>query len=281
MSIDSIGQPLPDHLPWSSGPLPRPPAKMDFAQYAAGLNQRRKCRRPGLVVLRSPESTHWLARRIVADYCDEGESPPPMDLVAWEQSAGTGRQKRPWRSPPGQGIYVTMVRTTQVHLAPQLLPLAVALALSGSLRNRGVPCLLKWPNDLYVGSRKLGGILIDRVGETSILSFGINVGGPLANFAEPRATSIEAERGQRPSLDDLATELIAEVEGCLVETPAAEVVADYRARSLHRPGEEMACRVGREVVRGCFLGFDPHGFLRLQVEGVERILAAGELDNDG
>lgn len=253
---------------------------MDFAQYAAGLKRRRKCRQSGLVVLRNPDSTHWLARRIVADYCGESETPPPLDLVAWEQSAGTGRQRRPWRSPPGQGIYVTMVRSGQVHLAPQLLPLAVALALSGALRNHGVPCLLKWPNDLYVGPRKLGGILIDRVGKTSILSFGVNVGGPLGNFLEPRATSIEAEGASSPCLDDLAAELIAAVESSLADALATEVVERYRARSLHRPGEEMVCRVGRETVRGCFLGFDPHGFLRLQVEGAERILAAGELDND-
>ena len=75
----------------------------------------------------------------------------------------------------------------------------------------GGRCRLKWPNDLQVGGRKLGGILIDvlspalderaarsssagrRPGTTAILSLGVNVSRDLEAFDAPRATSLEAE----------------------------------------------------------------------------------------
>lgn len=254
---------------------------MNFEEYASGLKRRWLGRSAALVVLRDPGSTHRLARRVVAEYNHEGCSPPKLDLVAWEQTAGTGRHRRSWRSPPGQGAYITLVRSGEGGVAPQLLPLTVALALCELLRSLGsVNCRLKWPNDLFVGSRKVGGILIDRVGEVSILSFGINAHGPVANFIEPRATFLAADGLTLPPLDLLTTEMITAVDSSLEGAEPCEVVEKYRACSIHEPGESMVCRIGENTVRGVFLGFDPRGFLRLEVGGVERIVAAGELIGD-
>jgi hypothetical protein len=51
----------------------------------------------------------------------------------------------------------------------------------------------------------------------------------------------------------------------------------YASRSVHRPGDRLRCRVDKEPIDGIFLGFDDHGFLRLEVSGKERVLNCGEI----
>jgi BirA family biotin operon repressor/biotin-[acetyl-CoA-carboxylase] ligase len=148
---------------------------------------------------------------------------------------------------------------------------------------------LKWPNDLVVAGRKLGGILIEtrlRPGEpaTAILGFGVNQGqgaGDLPVLETGAATSLRLE-GAEAALPELTWGLVAGVERELQrlgDFPYA--VAAYRERSVHRQGERLVCRAGEERVAGIFRGFDERGLLLLDVAGPagERRLhlAAGEV----
>ncbi len=57
----------------------------------------------------------------------------------------------------------------------------------------------------------------------------------------------------------------------------ARLVEAYAARSVHRPGDPLSCRLGDERIAGRFAGFDPRGRLRLATAGSERILATADL----
>ncbi len=253
-------------------------------------------------VLRRPPSTHLLGRRIAGDYSQESATPPKADLLAWGQSAGQGRQGRSWSSPPG-GIYATLIRSlaadpgdatgTPAASAPanllQTLPLLVATTLCETLNDDlAGRCRLKWPNDLLVDGRKLGGILIDATsrgnaaaggpGALAVISFGINHG----PVDQPEATSLEREAPGGTPLVDLALRLIEAVDHALEGGfSEADVVGRYRRLSLHRPGDALCCRLCGSEVEGVFQGFDRHGFLRLSVGGEERLLTAGEISDHG
>lgn len=284
---------------------------MDFGDYARSLARRWQGRdRAALVALESSESTHLLARRIVDEYGREGLTPPPVDLLAWEQTAGIGRLQHPWSSPAGRGIYGSSIRTLDADgqaADVQRLPLRIAVAV-GELLNRRVGCRLKWPNDLYVGERKLGGILIDvaspagrrkRAADSSaeddgggggqrpkavaVISLGLNVSRNVEVFGVPGATSLEAETpSEAPiGLGGLAWEMADAIDAGLARpVPPDELIGRYCSLSLHRPGEELHCRLESEDVRGVFLGFDRLGFLRLEVLGEERRLSSGILVDD-
>lgn len=295
---------------------------MDFREYARALH--RRWRRPGavgpfsasLVLLRRVASTHLLARRIAEEYGRENLVPPPADILAWEQTAGVGREDRSWSSPAGQGIYLTSIRTVAEADRIQLLPLSVSVALCESV-NRLLAvepsptdggCRLKWPNDLQVGDRKLGGILIDVLttgfGSTvrrssgsepsvlkrrralregisvAILSVGANLTAEREVFGEPRATSIDfeaARRGRGPfAVDAVAERLAAAVSAGAESTESPEdLVERYQRFSLHQPGETLRCRVESEVVQGIFEGFDRRGFLKLRVAGQQKLISSG------
>lgn len=254
---------------------------MKFEQYARAVARRRSSHGVAVVLLEWTPSTHLLARRIVREYSDESAEVPAADVLAWRQTAGQGRGGRRWSSPAGAGVYATLIRP--LAAAPlQALPLLVAIALCEALnlylQGR---CRLKWPNDLLVEGRKLGGILIDATsdpdgGGTAIISFGVNHG---REIDVPGATSLERLMPAGVSLVDLTAQLVEAIDSALSEPGSAEqAITRYQGLSLHRVGEALRCRVGGDELEGVFQGFDEHGFLRLLVAGVERLVTAGEVE---
>ncbi len=257
---------------------------MRFVDYARALAGSRPGHGTGLVVLRQPASTHLLGRRIAREYSQEDTETPATVLLAWRQTAGRGRGARGWSSPAGAGVYATLIRRLPADRL-QILPLLVAVSLCEALNlHLADRCRLKWPNDLVVGGRKLGGILIDATSRPggfglAVVSFGVNHRGAPG---PPGATSVELEAPGRVALADLAAALVEAVSAALdAPAPPAAIVRRYRALSVHRPGDAMRCRLGGGELEGEFRGFDAHGFLRLRVAGEERLVAAGEVSSDG
>lgn len=83
-------------------------------------------------------------------------------VLADAQSAGRGRMGRSWRSEPGSGIWLTLVERPATDDALGVLALRLALALAPALDGFSSECVqLKWPNDVFVGDRKLAGILVE------------------------------------------------------------------------------------------------------------------------
>jgi BirA family transcriptional regulator, biotin operon repressor / biotin---[acetyl-CoA-carboxylase] ligase len=257
--------------------------------------------RENVVLLEQVGSTNLLARSILREYVKECEEMPPVLVVAWEQTAGRGRQGRSWSSPPGRGVYATLAFQVAAPEELQALPLLAGVGLSRTLdRLLPVPCRLKWPNDLLVGRRKIGGILIETVVQpdecvAAVLGFGVNLDLGEDELPDERATSLRLEGGAPVSLAELTWELATGLERELAHRgdPAYAVEA-YRERSVHRPGDHLVVRMdGRldgEVVEGTFAGFDEHGLLLLDpvggragepAEGGRLRLSAGEVITEG
>lgn len=242
------------------------------------------------VVAARVDSTNRLARRVVATYLADESEPPPFLVLALEQTAGRGRQGRRWASPAGRGIYATRVLAVSGHEALQTLPLLVAVGLARGVDALIGPgrCGLKWPNDLLVGGRKIGGVLIEAVPRgprawMALCGFGVNhapEGGP----ERPEGATSLAEEGAEsplPSLGAATRRLVEALEaelGHLGETAYAARV--YRERSVHRPGDRLRCRTGDGVVEGAVVGFDEGGLLRLAVGGREVLLGAADVVED-
>jgi len=261
---------------------------MDFVRYAEELVRGRDRRSAGLVVVEQVESTITLGRRLIEEYTREGALPPNADLVAWEQVRGRGRQGRSWSSAPGSGIFATLIRGRLGRDSLQHLPLRIGVALCDAVnRHLEGRCCLKWPNDLLVGERKLGGLLIEVVTRErdrprAAVSFGVNYGDDLSLRGQERATSILREASKPLAMAALALELLRAVDDELDHGDVDTVVDRYVERTLHRPGDPMVCRIdGAKDLRGHFLGFDERGFLRLDVDGQERVVASGEICNPG
>jgi BirA family biotin operon repressor/biotin-[acetyl-CoA-carboxylase] ligase len=245
----------------------------------------RRRHRVGLDValLRRVDSTNrlaWSVRRELA----EDEIEVNAAIVAFEQSAGRGRQGRTWESPAGRGVYATVCGRLEDPRRLGVLPLAAAVAVAEVLdRILPVPCRLKWPNDVMVKGRKLAGILVEaavRAGSAPevVVGLGLNHGQGQRELATPAATSLAIEMTEPPALATVAWDLVEALERELHSTATPEVtVARWMSRSLHRPGEVLRCRRPDGEVVGSFVGLTAEGLLRLNVDGREEVLVSAEV----
>ncbi|HEX5759426.1 MAG TPA: biotin--[acetyl-CoA-carboxylase] ligase [Thermoanaerobaculia bacterium] len=273
---------------------------MHFAAYLEELlarRPRRPARELNLIVLERADSTNLLARRIVAEYEREESLAPPALILAFEQTGGIGRQGRSWASPPGKGVYATLGLQLRPAAALPTLPLLAGVGLCRALAPYlAAPCRLKWPNDVRVGGRKVGGVLAEsrvraaaesrlRLAEeggggeaTAIVGFGVNLAHGREDLPVGVGTSLTLEGGGDVSLPELTWAL---VDGVLAELAdfgdVAAAVARYRAASEHVEGDRLRCRTEAAEIEGTFRGFDEVGRLCLEVDGEERRLAAGEV----
>jgi biotin-(acetyl-CoA carboxylase) ligase len=131
------------------------------------------------------------------------------------------------------------------------------------------PCRLKWPNDLMVDGRKLGGILVAAalrpgVPASVLVGFGVNHGQAAEELPTAQATSLRVTGGALPPLGALTWELVAAVVAELRAGRAgSETVARWLARSQH--------------AAGVFAGLSAEGRLRLEVDGREEVLVSAEI----
>lgn len=126
----------------------------------------------------------------------------PIFCRADSQSAGKGQRGAHWQSPPNSGLYFSLKTTLPYPLATHNgLAQMVALTLAQTLDPSAEILTLKWPNDLYIGTQKLGGILIDLHpdGENSIAVIGIGIN-LRADAQRPDTANLYAHFPENPTL---------------------------------------------------------------------------------
>lgn len=233
-----------------------------------------------LTVLARTNSSNDLAREIIELYLQEEQDLPPTVLIAEHQPGARGRTGR-WAAPEGRGLYFTFCLPAD-GIPISVLPIAVARWLREAIREgTGVLPELKWPNDLYVGRRKLAGILAEArtQGEDAFVAVGIglNVAGTAESLGVPHATTLEEEAQCLVPLAPLLQGLLDRIDRELASPRWPEEVGEWERASLHRPGDHMTVRRDGQVTSGEYLGLDPSGFLRLKTESGEAVVAAGEV----
>lgn len=192
-----------------------------------------------------------------------------------EQLAGRGRGDHSWISVAGEGLYVSVLLRPQIPATRlTLLPLAAGLAAAQAIRTvAGLTVDLRWPNDLLIGPRKAGGILIETKTESeglphaAVVGIGINVHQRAfpSDLATP-ATSLDLEAGRAISRQTLLVVLLKSLEREareLADTAAAkEIPARVENASTWIRGRNVAVH-GPQSCTGVTAGLDEHGFLRV------------------
>jgi BirA family biotin operon repressor/biotin-[acetyl-CoA-carboxylase] ligase len=212
-----------------------------------------------------------------SDALDAARSAAPHGSVyfADEQWAGRGRGGHEWRSAAGEGLYVSVLLRPSVPAARlPLLPLAAGLAAAQAIRSAaGLTVDLRWPNDLLLGPRKAGGILVEAktsggAVDFAVVGIGINVHQRSfePGLATP-ATSLEMEAGRRVSRQGLLVCLLESLERETqgLADPAAGVTIPARVEqaSTWIRGRQVEVH-GPQACVGVTAGLDEHGFLRVR-----------------
>ena len=235
-----------------------------------------------LFCLSELDSSNKLAREFVELYFEEDQKLPPTVILAASQPRARGRKGDPWHAPAGRGLYFTFVRPAAPGEPLSLVPIAVARWVRDVIEEEtGVSAALKWPNDLYVGRRKLAGVLAEsrtQGRETYIfVGVGLNVLGRAEEIGVPGATTLEEECGRNLDLAAMAQAILDRIDVELSEPSWSEEIGRWERASAHRPGDRMTIRRDGVDIHGEYRGLSPEGFLRLNTDKGEMVLPAGEV----
>ncbi len=193
--------------------------------------------------LRGAPRVSTVEHHAVIDSTQRRAAEPPLRagrvIVAAEQRAGYGRHGRAWHAPAG-GLWLSWV------LAPARAPTdGISLALLAALAARdalarccGLECALRWPNDIVVGGRKLGGLLVDVRDRFAIVGLGLNVACTTAAFPPAlaaRTTSVVDQGVPAPALGRLARTFVERLDVLLVRWERGEDAALRTLLAAHMP----------------------------------------------
>ena len=220
-----------------------------------------------ILYLSETESTNAVARRMAAAGAPEGTI-----VVAGSQKEGRGRKGRDWFSPPGAGLYASIILRpalppSQAFMFSLLSALAVADGIAG-LDPRLEPAV-KWPNDVLINGRKVSGILIELSTEADLLDhvvvgFGINVNTarfPPGLRTEPTSLLLEAgRRFPRASVLGSVLERFESKYRRFSREGPEPVLSDWRKR-CDIEGREVSVEWLGEAIRGVVKCIDRDGAL--------------------
>lgn len=215
-------------------------------------------------------------------------------LFADIQTTGRGRRGDAWVSPPGLNLLFSILLRPDAPIAtwvriPHLAGVAICRGIENVVPELPAPLQLKWPNDLYLGGRKAGGILIESrppraSHETpyAVLGAGINVNVPVESFPEdlrPIATSLREHLGRILNRNEIAMSILAEwaaiYPGNLLEF--APVLEELKQRSLLL-GRRISVQTGGRKLIGIAHDFGPDGELLLSEEVSETVTTIRSAD---
>jgi BirA family transcriptional regulator, biotin operon repressor / biotin---[acetyl-CoA-carboxylase] ligase len=221
------------------------------------------------------DSTNDLAKELAARGAPEGTV-----VVAETQTGGRGRLGREWNSPPGVGLYVSLV--LRPMLPPMELPqitLTTAVAVVRAVRRvAGVAPGIKWPNDLLIGGKKLGGILTEMETESDrirhvVVGLGLNVNNPeFSPELAATATSLNLAAGGTFPRVQILKAWLEEFEALydqFLNQGFPQILDEWKALTVTL-GTAVTVRQGPRELSGQALDVAPDGALLLR-------LASGEI----
>lgn len=231
-------------------------------------------------VFQETTSTSDVVEKLARDGVKEGAV-----VFAESQTQGRGRLGRKWISPPGKGLWFSVL--LRPDLRPQAvtqLTIASATALVRAMRaSTGLTAEIKWPNDILIRGKKVAGILTEMSGELdhvkhAILGIGVDVNLTTREFPpelRKLATSIKAETGRAVDRAELATAILRELDGdyARIGSGQFETVAGEWERYCSTIGRNVVIQIGDRRIQGRAESLDGDGalLLRTQHGHLERI----------
>ena len=210
------------------------------------------------------------------------DAPDLSIVIADEQTSGRGRLDRKWFTPAGTALAFSLVLRPTADEKPHLSRTVglAALALTETLRTRGLVAQIKWPNDVLISGKKAAGILVESVWsgddvDCVVIGMGVNVltgAVPPAEMLQFPATSLENELGY--SLDRV--EVLYDILAALIELRSQMASDEFIIRwegLLAFRGEQVQVETGNNAppVTDQITGLESDGSLRLRNEHGEII----------
>jgi BirA family biotin operon repressor/biotin-[acetyl-CoA-carboxylase] ligase len=211
-------------------------------------------------------------------------------VVAESQSGGRGRLGRSWSSPPGSGIWTSIILRPLIppRDAPKLTLLTAVAVASVLQEYYQIDARIKWPNDVIVGGRKICGALTELVAEQdavkyAIVSFGLNVNQTPSRFPADVAyiaTSMKIETGRRIERPEVLRKILRALDSLYAtfkHDAGADILKRWREHSCTL-GKRVTVRLREETVEGVARDLADDGSLIVESDaGLIRQISYGDV----
>jgi BirA family biotin operon repressor/biotin-[acetyl-CoA-carboxylase] ligase len=280
-------------------------------QFLADCNYRLKKRKDTITFVSAPDSlieneiTYGLTTRIMAcrisayksvkstndiamQIAEQG-APEGALVIAEQQTEGRGRFGRAWHSPPGTGIYLSVI--LRPNFSPDMAPgvsIMTAIALADTL-SKYCPeeVQIKWPNDVLIGGKKTAGILTELNADPGkinhiVIGVGINVNQGVGAFPEEirhLATSVRRAVKRKVNRVELLKDFLRRLEReyfLYQKRGLSDSINKVRKYSL-LIGKQVSILVGSTRTTGRAIDIEPDGSLLLDIDGKQKRVTAGEV----
>ncbi|MBP2132794.1 BirA family biotin operon repressor/biotin-[acetyl-CoA-carboxylase] ligase [Methanomicrobium sp. W14] len=229
-------------------------------------------------------STSWIAHDIIKK--QNSENLDGTAVIAEEQTGGVGRLGRAWFSPRG-GIWTTLVLKPKVPIERLFfVTMAGSIAVARSIRNMyGIGALIKWPNDIYIGDKKISGILLELSAEADqihycLLGIGIDANIKPEEFQggmRTPVTSLNIETGEDINRAKFLAAFFMEFERRyeLVENGEYDsITREWKSLSLTLE-KRVKITTPRRTIEGEAMDIDSHGALIIKKDNgmIEKVFS--------
>ena len=210
-------------------------------------------------------------------------------VAAVNQTAGRGQRGNRWISAPGDNLTFSLLLKPERLPAREVMAITclATLAVRDTLRGEGVPAVIKWPNDIYVGKRKICGMLVENglAGPDiawSVVGIGINLNQTQFPGEVLNPISLKRLTGRSYALEPFLEKVCGELEKHLPELDSQEGRDGLREayeRDLFQKDSPATYRdlATGEEFSGIIRGITPEGLLRVEAEGHERTFGFKEV----
>ena len=222
-----------------------------------------------IVRLKSIDSTNNYANSMIrGEHCPEGTV-----FLAYEQTVGRGQVNNYWESEPGKNLtfsivlYPDFLEIRHQFMLSKVVTLGIFTALSKYVGNLTV----KWPNDIYAGDKKLGGILIENsvmygLLKSSVAGIGLNVNQTVFVSNAPNPVSLKMLTNEDYDTDNVLMEILSGINSyyAILKSDAYERINNEFLSVLYRINETHFFRSSEETFQGKIIGVNEIGQLLIE-----------------
>ena len=197
-------------------------------------------------------------------------------VITENQTNGKGQKNKTWGMVPGKSLVFSLILTKNYPIDHSgIICLSVSLALIESLNKRGLDAQLKWPNDLLIDGKKIGGILCETKIEKNdiknmVIGVGVNVNESIAEHDESIQKNLTTmfEVSKHPHQRELiVAEFINSFELMLnkLSTEPNQIIEEWLDKCMHL-NEKILFLQNEKILEGVFCGLDNNGFAKIEID---------------
>ena len=197
-------------------------------------------------------------------------------VITENQTNGKGQKNKTWEMVPGKSLVFSLILSKNYPIDHSgLICLSVSLALKKSLNKRGLDAKLKWPNDLFINGKKIGGILCETKTDNSniktmVIGVGVNVNESISEHHESIQKNLTTmfEVSKHPHQRELiVAEFINSFELMLnkLSTEPNQIIEEWLDKCMHL-NEKILFLQNEKILEGVFCGLDNNGFAKIQID---------------